>query len=92
MQFSHIKRFQENTVYLIGGGPGDIGHLTMDAVSILSQSEVILHDMFLDSLHPNFSQAEWIHVGKQKGHHIKKQSEINEMLFHYVSSGKKTER
>lgn len=92
MQLSHIKPFQENTVYLIGGGPGDIGHLTMDAVSILSQSEVILHDMFLDSLQSCFPKAEWVHVGKQKGHHIKKQSEINEMLFHYVSSGKKTVR
>ncbi|MCB1141533.1 MAG: hypothetical protein H7A24_10040 [Leptospiraceae bacterium] len=85
-------KFKENTVYLIGGGSGDPSYLTLEAHSILSQAEVVLHDMYLEALEVFYPNSEWIHVGKKKGIHSKKQSEINDLLVNYAKSGKKTVR
>jgi siroheme synthase len=84
--------FAEKTVYLVGGGSGALKHLTLEADSILSQAEVILHDMYMEGLQEHYTQSEWIHVGKKKGFHVKKQSEINELLLEYALSGKRTVR
>jgi uroporphyrinogen III methyltransferase/synthase len=84
--------FEENTVYLIGGGSGNLKDLTLEADSLLSQAEVILHDMYMDSLQERYSQAKWIHVGKSKGFHVKKQSEINQMLVEMAKSTKRVVR
>lgn len=68
--------FEEKTAYLIGAGSGDIRHLTIEAHSILSQADLILYDMYLEALNPYYPQAVWESVGKKKGFHVKKQSEI----------------
>jgi len=86
------SEFNKGTVYLIGGGSGSRKYLTLEADSILSQADVVLHDMFMDSLKEYYPQAEWIHTGKQKGVHTKKQTEINELLVRYAKEGRKTVR
>ncbi|MCB1176146.1 MAG: hypothetical protein KDK36_01085 [Leptospiraceae bacterium] len=88
----NLVQFKENTVYIIGGGSGDPRYLTLEADSILSQAEVILHDMYLDNLKERYPNAEWIHVGKKKGYHVKKQSEINSLLVEQFQTGKKVVR
>ncbi len=84
--------FEENTVYLVGGGSGNIKHLTLESYSILSQAEIILHDKFMDEMQSYFPNANWINVGKSKGAHIKKQSEINALLMQYALEKKKVVR
>ncbi len=84
--------FEDNTVYLVGGGSGDLKYLTLEADSILAQADVILYDMYMDSLKEKYLQAEWIHVGKSKGFHVKKQSEINQMLVEMAKSKKRVVR
>ncbi|HMV45103.1 MAG TPA: SAM-dependent methyltransferase, partial [Leptospiraceae bacterium] len=73
-------------------GSGDIRHLTIEAHSILSQADLILYDMYLEALNPYYPQAVWESVGKKKGFHVKKQSEINELLLAEVKTGKKVVR
>lgn len=73
--------FEDNTVYLVGAGSGDIKYLTLEAHHILSQAEIILYDSNLDGLKEYYPQAIWKAVGKRKGFHEKKQSEINELLL-----------
>lgn len=92
MQKPFRTEFIPGTVYLIGGGSGSRNHLTLEADSILSQAEIILHDMFMDSLREYYPDAIWIHAGKQKGVHTKNQGEINELLIRYAKEGKKTVR
>lgn len=84
--------FEENTVYLVGGGSGNIQHLSLEAFCILSQAEIILHDKFMEEMKPYFPNAVWINVGKSKGAHVKKQSEINAMLVEYALEKKKVVR
>lgn len=84
--------FEKETIYIIGGGSGDPRYLTLEADSLLSQAETIVHDMYLDALQERYPKAEWIHVGKQKGYHVKKQSEINELLVELSKTKKKIVR
>ncbi|MBK8394776.1 MAG: hypothetical protein IPL26_05955 [Leptospiraceae bacterium] len=84
--------FEDNTVYLVGAGSGDPKYLTLEAHSILSQAEIILYDTNLKSLCDLYSQAQSETVGKRKGFHEKKQSEINEILVRYVKQGKRVVR
>jgi siroheme synthase len=84
--------FDSSKVYIIGGGSGDKKHLTVEAHSILSQADIVLHDMYMDNLKVSYPKIEWIHSGKQSGFHSKKQSEINEMIIDYFKKGKKTVR
>ncbi|MCX7997762.1 MAG: SAM-dependent methyltransferase [Leptospiraceae bacterium] len=84
--------FEENTVYLVGGGSGNLKHLTLEGYSILKQAEIILHDKFMEEMKPHFPLAEWINVGKSKGAHVKKQSEINALLIEYTVKNKRVVR
>lgn len=70
-------------VYLVGGGPGDPELLTLKAVRIISQADVILYDQLLNPevLRHARADAELFFVGKKKGDHTFKQSEINKLLY-----------
>ncbi|MDX1957763.1 MAG: SAM-dependent methyltransferase [Leptospiraceae bacterium] len=92
MNLNFDNNFEENTIYLIGGGSGNIRHLTLEAFSILSQADTIFYDMYMDQMKNDFPNAEWIFVGKKKGEHLIKQSEINELLLKNFKDNKKTVR
>jgi siroheme synthase len=92
MNLPYQAEFLENTVYLIGGGSGNLKHLTLESFSILSQADTIFYDMYMDNLKEIFPNAEWIFVGKKKGEHLIKQSEINELILQSSISKKRTVR
>jgi len=79
-----------NKVYLIGAGPGDIEYLTVKAVSILKEADVVLYDALVDETCFLFckSYVLRVNVGKRKGKHSRKQEEINELLVKHAKSGK----
>lgn len=69
-------------VYLVGAGPGDPDLLTVRAVRLLGQAEVVVYDhlvsqQVLDYIHPD---AERIYVGKEKDRHTLPQDQINTLL------------
>ena len=76
-------------VFLIGGGPGDPGLLTLKAKWILERADVVLYDYLV---HPTIlthsrADAKLICVGKRKGFHLKQQTQINQLMRRYAESG-----
>ena len=78
------------SVTLIGAGPGDPELLTLKAVRVLGEAEVVLHDALIDQrvlglAHPD---AELIDVGKRKGKPVS-QVMICELLDALARVGKR---
>ena len=76
-------------VYLVGGGPGDPGLVTVKGVAVLRLADVVLYDFLV---HPSLlrycAQADKICVGKKKGYHSKRQDEINALMCRFALEGK----
>lgn len=77
-------------VYLVGAGPGDPELLTLKALRIIGDAEVVLHDDLLTpdilELLPAHARVEC--VGKRHGEAQVTQQEINRRLVRYSSEGK----
>lgn len=73
----------KSTLYLVGAGPGDPELITVKAVRILSDADVVLYDALAnpDLLRHCKSGAELVFVGKRYGCHAFSQSEINELII-----------
>ncbi|RUM75100.1 MAG: uroporphyrinogen-III C-methyltransferase [Sulfurovum sp.] len=71
------------TVYLTGAGPGDIDLLTVKALRIIRQADVIIYDRLAnpDILAEAKNGCAFIYVGKEDSHHTLPQEEINEMIY-----------
>jgi uroporphyrin-III C-methyltransferase/precorrin-2 dehydrogenase/sirohydrochlorin ferrochelatase len=76
-------------VYLIGAGPGDPDLLTLKALRILGQADVVLHDDLLTpeilELVPSTARIEG--VGKRHNERQVTQQEINRRLCEYGAAG-----
>ena len=79
------------TVYMIGAGPGDPDLITVKAVKILKEAEVVLYDSLANDELLKYApdDVELIYVGKRAGEHYRKQPEINEIL---IEQGKKYDK
>jgi uroporphyrin-III C-methyltransferase/precorrin-2 dehydrogenase/sirohydrochlorin ferrochelatase/uroporphyrin-III C-methyltransferase len=72
-----------NRVVLVGAGPGDPDLLTIRALRMIENADVVVHDRLVSEeilkLVP--AHVEKVFVGKAPGRHILKQEEINALLF-----------
>jgi uroporphyrin-III C-methyltransferase len=77
-------------IYLVGAGPGDVELLTLKAVNILKQADVVLYDALVNPEALDFCKADVIkeYVGKRKDRHLKKQEDINALLVEYGKTHK----
>ena len=77
-------------VYLVGAGAGDVELLTLQALNILKQADVILYDALVNEECFEFCKKDVLKVavGKRKGNHSKKQEEINKLLVDYAKTDK----
>jgi uroporphyrin-III C-methyltransferase / precorrin-2 dehydrogenase / sirohydrochlorin ferrochelatase len=79
----------KGNVYLVGAGPGDPELLTLKALRILGQADVVLHDDLLTpeilELIPSAARVEC--VGKRHGERQMTQTEINRRLTAYAAAG-----
>ncbi len=81
-------------VYLIGAGPGDPELLTLKAVRLLNQADVVLHDRLVAAPILDFipETALRIDVGKCRDRHPIPQVEINRLLRAYAQAGQRVAR
>jgi uroporphyrinogen III methyltransferase/synthase len=82
------------TVYLVGGGPGDPGLITVRGAEVLARADVVVYDRLsvaslLDLAPPG---AERISVGKAPGRPSLPQAEINALLVERGKAGEEVVR
>ena len=78
----------------MGAGPGDAGLLTLRALRLLNEADVILHDRLVskDVLALARRDAEFIEVAKESGNHYTTQDGIHELLLEHAKAGKRVVR
>jgi len=70
-------------VYLTGAGPGDFELLTIKALRVVREADVIIYDRLAnpDILKEAKDGCEFVYVGKEDSHHTLPQEEINEVIY-----------
>jgi len=70
-------------VYLTGAGPGDLELLTIKALRVVREADVIIYDRLANPeiLKEAKDGCEFIYVGKKDSHHSLPQEEINEVIY-----------
>jgi uroporphyrin-III C-methyltransferase len=81
-------------VFLVGAGPGDPKLLTLKAVEVLRDAEVVVYDRLVSEAILEFAakDAEKIYVGKSSEKHALSQQKINELLIALALDGKRVVR
>ncbi len=70
-------------VYLTGAGPGDIELLTVKALRVVREADIIIYDRLAnpDILKEARDGCEFVYVGKEDSHHTLPQEDINEIIY-----------
>ena len=84
----------KSMVYLVGAGPGDPDLLTVKALRLMNQADVVVYDRLvsdpIQDLIPHGTQR--IYVGKAPGKHHMGQDEINNLLLNLAKTNRKVVR
>ena len=86
----HNRSSTNGIVYIVGGGPGDPGLITVKGLDCLRRADVVLYDRLVaqELLTQASAQAEMIDVGKEPRRHRRSQAEINTLLIEKARAGK----
>ena len=91
---SRIPQLQPGQVALVGAGPGDPGLLTLNALMLIQQADVLVCDRLVSAeiaaLKP--AKAELINAGKSCRKHELTQDQTNEVLVQQARLGKRVVR
>lgn len=81
-------------VYIVGAGPGDPELLTLKALRLLQNAEVLVYDRLINPAILDYcsKQVVRIFVGKEDGKHTLSQEKINELLAFHALAGRKVVR
>ncbi len=81
-------------VHLVGAGPGDPELLTLKALRVLQDADIVFHDKLVDArvLDLIRRDAPRVYVGKAKGAHSVPQDEIARLMIGEARAGKRVVR
>lgn len=81
-------------VYLVGAGPGNPELLTIAALRLMQQADVVLYDNLVSKpiLELTRRDAERIYVGKQRANHTLRQEQINALMVELAKKGQRVLR
>jgi uroporphyrin-III C-methyltransferase/precorrin-2 dehydrogenase/sirohydrochlorin ferrochelatase len=89
---SHAPR--KGVVHLVGAGPGDPELLTLKALRLLSEADVIVYDRLVGDGIMDLARrdADRLYVGKQRSNHSVPQEQIHDLLLEQARLGKRVVR
>jgi len=76
-------------VWLVGAGPGDPELLTLKALRVIENADLILFDQLVSDSIKNFfpKSTSVFYVGKSKGNHSLSQAELNQLIVKKAKQG-----
>jgi uroporphyrin-III C-methyltransferase / precorrin-2 dehydrogenase / sirohydrochlorin ferrochelatase len=90
----NINRPLAGIVHLVGAGPGNPELLTLKALRLLSQADVIVYDRLVGQEVMDMARrdAERLYVGKERSNHSIPQEDIHALLVEKARQGKRVVR
>ena len=85
---------EEGVVHIVGAGPGDPELLTLKALRLIQEADVVYYDRLVSDgiLSLIRRDADRVSVGKAKGNHSVPQDQIHELLIASAREGKRVVR